>query len=209
MGPSAARDFWLALLGNAADLVVDADVLFPSPRAQSLVVLAQEELGKAVWVYKAFWSAWNGEDERPREVPDLRKQGLNHLAKLIEANDFLIPMVEFPDSPGPVEIELVKAHAPQWLAAHLRGIAQEDNEAKKQGFYVDLKEDGSFAAPQAPDGPYLRSQIYMVASMIQWFLTEDSIRASIVGGSVPATTDLKARLAPVLARGPDGSVEAH
>jgi AbiV family abortive infection protein len=55
--PAAARVLWLALLENAARLTVDADALFPSPRAQALVVLAQEEVGKAVWVYKAFWDA--------------------------------------------------------------------------------------------------------------------------------------------------------
>jgi AbiV family abortive infection protein len=50
--PTAAREFWLALLHNAAQIINEAHALFPSPRAQSLVVLAQEEVGKAVWVYK-------------------------------------------------------------------------------------------------------------------------------------------------------------
>ncbi|WP_167726596.1 hypothetical protein [Cryobacterium sp. TMT3-29-2] len=43
--PTTARAFWLALLENAARLIIDADALFPSPRAQSLIVLAQEEVG--------------------------------------------------------------------------------------------------------------------------------------------------------------------
>lgn len=48
--PSKARAFWFALVDNAARLVVDADTLgAASPRAQSLVVLALEELGKAQW----------------------------------------------------------------------------------------------------------------------------------------------------------------
>ena len=203
MTPADARAFWLALLDNAARLVVDADALFPSPRAQSLVVLAREEVGKAVWVYKAFWGAWDDEDA-PREVPELRKQGLHHVAKLMEADGYLIPLVDFPGSPEPVEIELVKAYAPEWLAAHLLGIAQEDNEAKKKGFYVDLEDDGSFTVPHELDRPDLRGQIWVAADMIKWFLDEDALLASVVGRPGLPTREIEDRLAAVLARGPDG-----
>jgi AbiV family abortive infection protein len=130
--PTAARAFWLALLDNAARITIEADALFPSPRAQSLVVLAQEEVGKAVWVYRSFWNAWNDGDETPREVPELRKQRFDHLAKLIGATDFSTALVEVPGSPEPVEIEVVKTHAPDVLDAYLEGLAQEDNEAKKR-----------------------------------------------------------------------------
>ncbi|MCK0117009.1 AbiV family abortive infection protein [Isoptericola sp. S6320L] len=203
MTPAAARTYWLVLLDNASRLVVEADALIPSPRAQSLVVLAQEEVGKGVWVYKTFWSAWSNGDETPSEVPELRKQGLHHVPKLAEASGFLIPLVEFPGSPNPVEVEFVKAHDPEWLLAHLTGIAQEDNQAKKKGFYVDLEEDGSFTVPHEINRPDLRGQVWMVADMIKWFLTEDALRASVVGGPIPAITEMEARLEGVLARGPD------
>jgi len=203
MTPTAARAFWLALLDNAARIVVEADALFPSPRAQSLVVLAQEEVGKAVWVYKAFWSAWNDGDETPSEVPDLRKQGLRHIAKLMEATDFLTALVEVPDIPEPVEIELVRAHAPEVLVAYLEGVAHEDNQAKKKGFYVDLEEDGTFTVPHEIDRPLLRFQIWRAADMIEWFLDEDCLRATAGGGSGPPTQEVAARLRAVLARGPD------
>lgn len=203
MTPETARAFWLALLDNAARLVVEADALFPSPRAQSLAVLAQEEVGKAVWVYKTFWSAWNDGDETPSEVPELRKQGIHHVAKLTEASGFLIPLVEVPGSSEPLDIELVKSLAPEWLVAHLVGIAQEDNQAKKKGFYVDLEEDGSFTVPHEIDRPDLRSQIWQAADMIKWFLHEDALRASVVGGPILPTKEVEARLEAVLARGPD------
>jgi AbiV family abortive infection protein len=201
--PTAARAFWLALLDNAARSIIDADALFPSPRAQSLVVLAQEEVGKAVWVYKSFWDAWNGGDETPREVPELRNKGLNHLAKLIEATDFLTAMVEVPGFSEPVDIEIVKTHAPDVLDAYLKGLAQEDNEAKKRGFYVDLRADGSFTVPHEIDRPLLRFQIREAADMIQWFLAEDHLRASVTGRSVSPTEDVEALLVAVLARGSD------
>jgi AbiV family abortive infection protein len=87
MTPTAARAFWLALLDNAARIVVEADAL-SHHRARSLVVLAQEEVSKAVWVYKTFWSAWNNGDETPSEVPEVRNQGRLHIAKLMEVADF-------------------------------------------------------------------------------------------------------------------------
>lgn len=203
MTPTAARAFWLALLDNAARIVVEADLLFPSPRAQSLVVLAQEEVGKAVWVYKTFWSAWNDGDETSSEVPELRKQGRAHIAKLMEATDFITGLVEVPGSPKPVEIELVRTHAPEVLVAYLEGVAHEDNQAKQKGFYVDLEEDGTFTVPHEIDRPLLRSQIWEAADMIKWFLDEDRLRASVVGDPVPPTKEVAARLRAVLAHGPD------
>lgn len=201
MTPTAARALWLALLDNAARIVVEADTLFPSPRAQSLVVLAQEEVGKAVWVYKAFSGAWNDRDETPRDVPELRTRGRSHIAKLMEATDFSTALMEVPGSPGPVEIELVKTHAPEVLVAYLADVAHEENEAKKKGFYVDLDEDGTFTVPHEVARPLLRFQIWQAADMIEWCLTEDSLRASVVGAPAPPTNEVGARLRAVLARG--------
>lgn len=114
MTPTAARAFWLALVDNAVRILVEADALFPSPRAQSLVVLAQEEVvGKAVWVFETFWSAWSDGDETPLEVTELRKQGRLHIAKLMKATDFHTALIEVPGNLEPVEVELVKEHAPE------------------------------------------------------------------------------------------------
>ncbi|WP_104198708.1 AbiV family abortive infection protein [Cryobacterium sp. Y29] len=201
--PTTARAFWLALLENAARIIIDADALFPSPRAQSLIVLAQEEVGKAVWVYKSFRNAWYDGDETPHEVPELRKQGVHHLAKLIEAADFGTVLAEVPGNPEPIEIELVKTHAPDVLDAYLKGLAQEDNEAKKSGFYVDLRADGSFTVPHEIERPLLRSQIWETADMIQWFLMEDHLRASLTGNAVSPTEEVESLLLAVLAHGPD------
>jgi len=137
MAPAAARALWLALLDNAARIVVEADALFPSPRAQSLVVLAQEEVGKAIWVRKAFWNAWYGDDETSREVPELHSQWRAHSAKLMAATDYYTAVMEVPGSPKPVDIELVWAHAPEVVVAYLKQTALEDNQAKQKGFYVD------------------------------------------------------------------------
>lgn len=200
--PTAARAFWLALLDNAARIVVESDSLFPSPRAQSLVVLAQEEVGKAVWVYKTFFNAWDDRDETPREVPELHKKGLRHLAKLMEAIDFGAEFVEVPGWSGLPEIELVREHTPDLLDAYLESQAQEDNEAKKRGFYVDLQADGSFVVPHEVDRPFLRSQIWSTADMIKWCIVEDQFIASISGRTLSSTEQqIEALLEPVLAQG--------
>lgn len=201
--PSAARAFWLALLDNAARLIVEADALFPSPRAQSLVVLAQEEVGKAVWVYRSFWNAWNNGDETPLEVPELAKQGFQHVPKLREATDFSTLQLDLPGNAEPVDIEIVKAHAPEILSAYLERLAQEDNEAKKRGFYVDLQADGTFTVPHEIERPLLRFQIWEAAEMIKWFLIDDHLRASVTGKPVSPTGAVEALLEAVLANVPD------
>ena len=200
--PTTARAFWLALLENAARIIIDANALFPSPRAQSLIVLAQEEVGKAVWVSKSFQDAWYHGDETPHEVPELSKKAANHLAKLIAAADFGTLFVEVPGNTEPVEIELVKTHAPEVLDAYLKRLAKEDNEAKMSGFYVDLRADGSFTVPHTIERPLLRSQIWETADMIQWFLSEDHLLASITGNPVSSTKEVESLLTAVLAYGP-------
>jgi AbiV family abortive infection protein len=57
MSPGEAREFWKALMDNASALIKDAHVLLSVGsfgRARSLTVLAQEELGKALWIYDTF-----------------------------------------------------------------------------------------------------------------------------------------------------------
>lgn len=201
--PAAARVFWLALLENAARLIVDADALFTSPRAQALIVLAQEEVGKAAWVYKAFLDAWNNSEETQHEVPELRKLGVNHLEKHMQANDFLTAMVDVPGFSDSVDIEIAREHAPDALRAYLASLAREDNEAKKRALYVDMGLDGSFTVPHEIDRPFLRFDIYRVADMIQWFCVEDRLRANISSTPRSPTQQIEAMLEQVLAKGSD------
>lgn len=57
MHPHTARKFWKALMDNASELIADAHALLERGsfgRSRSLVILAQEELGKALWIYEIF-----------------------------------------------------------------------------------------------------------------------------------------------------------
>ena len=56
MSAVEARKFWKALVDNASALISDAHLLLAAEsygRARSLTVLAQEELGKALWTRPA------------------------------------------------------------------------------------------------------------------------------------------------------------
>ena len=84
MKPAEARDFWKALVGNASSLIADAHILLGTQslgRARSLMVLAQEELGKALWIYDEFQTAWSTGDETSREVNRLKVDGRSHVQK--------------------------------------------------------------------------------------------------------------------------------
>jgi hypothetical protein len=54
----------------------------------------------------------------------------------------------------------------------LAGLALQDNEAKKNGFYVDIRADGSFSVPHELERPLLRSQIWEAADMVKWCVDE-------------------------------------
>jgi AbiV family abortive infection protein len=48
-------------------------------------VLAQEELGKALWIYDTFATAWNTAAVEPYKVDRLAKHGRDHVQKYLEA----------------------------------------------------------------------------------------------------------------------------
>ena len=59
MHPKTARRLWKALMDNASGLIADAHALLERGsygRARSLTVLAQEELGKALWIYAVSYT---------------------------------------------------------------------------------------------------------------------------------------------------------
>ncbi|MFI7493666.1 AbiV family abortive infection protein [Kocuria sp. M4R2S49] len=88
MSAVEARTFWKALVDNASALISDAHVLLAAEsygRARSLTVLAQEELGKALWIYETSKQAWSEGDDTPRVVNALKQYGRDHTKKYLEA----------------------------------------------------------------------------------------------------------------------------
>ena len=173
--PATAREYWGALVENAAHLVADADRLFPSPRSQSLVVLAHEEIGKAAWVSKAFWKAWHGGDvTSPIEVPELDEHGTHHIPKLKSAYESV--------SDDEARFVLTGDALAEWEAereAWNHGWARADNLAKQRGFYVDLDGNGGFTTPDTVPRPGLRLDMWAAADSVLWTIHEAQFGASV------------------------------
>ncbi|MFD8535091.1 AbiV family abortive infection protein [Streptomyces rubrogriseus] len=150
MNPVQAHEFWKALMDNASSLITDAHTLLSVEsygRARSLTVLAQEELGKALWVYVAFQTAWSQGDTSPRVVDALTRHGRSHTKKYLEAVVFGDELAEFwgdystlPDMESTYE-EWVRAIKKRHAEAET--AASEANLAKQRGFYVDRDANGN------------------------------------------------------------------
>lgn len=102
---------------------------------------------------------------------------------------------------APVEVELVREHAPELLVAYLTGEAHADDQAKQKGFYVDVEDDGSISVPHRIERPELRGHIWRVADMIHWLVDEDVFMNSVAGRSRQPSPDVEELLGAILARG--------
>ena len=207
MEPSKARAFWFALVDNAARLVVDADTLGPaSPRAQSLVVLAMEELGKAHWVAQIFWRSWSSGDEAPLDVPYLDEFGASHRQKLMQSTHYIEGADEFVSElrlfRSRAEVDLrpgTGASDPRQYVDYLESWADADNKAKQRGFYVDIGEDGALLVPHEIDRSGLADDIWGAADAVKSMIVD----RMIVGDRDPRLDSIEALIAPILER--DGS----
>lgn len=204
MEPSKARALWFALVDNAARLVVDADTLGPaSPRAQSLVVLVMEELGKAQWVGKVFWYSWCSGDEGPLNVPYLDEFGSSHRQKLMQSAHYIEGADEFVS-----ELRLVRGGAeadiqpgfdasdPQDYVEYLERVAIAGNTVKQRGFYVDVGEDGGLLVPHETESADLADEIWCAADTVKSMLVD----RQIVGDRDPRLDAIGALMAPILER---------
>lgn len=201
--PSKARAFWFALVENAARLVVDADTLGPaSPRAQSLVILALEELGKAQWVARVSWPSG---DETPLDVPYLDEFGTRHRQKLMQSTHYIEDAAEFVSElrffRNRAEVDLrpgTGASNPDQYVDYLESLADADNKAKQRGFYVDIGEDGSLLVPHEIDWPHLADEIWSAADTVRCMLVD----RKLMGDCDPRLDSIDALIAPALAKLP-------
>lgn len=182
--PVRARDMWKALMDNATALIRDAHTLLEAGsfgRARSLTVLAQEELGKALWLYDEFRFAWNTGDETPRDVPQLEKHGRSHVAKYMSAVEFGAELAEFwgdyskREDIGHTEAEWAQ-HFEQ-RRSEAKTAAREANTAKQHGFYVDLDgASGEVLTPSDVEAGSIVEDLRTAAQVIEMLLISDHTR---------------------------------
>ena len=181
MNPTQAREYWKALMDNASTLITDAHTLLSSNsygRAGSLTVLAQEELGKALWIYDVFQDDWNQGSQTPRIVEALARHGRSHHKKYLQAFVFGNELAAFwgdygaaQDRGGDREFREA-AHEERVQEAAARAA----NRAKQAGFYVDYDGHGSVFSPAAIPAGTTEGDLQTAAQVIEMLLIRDHTR---------------------------------
>ncbi|MEU8949690.1 AbiV family abortive infection protein [Streptomyces sp. NPDC048489] len=204
MSPMQAREFWKALVDNASSLITDANRLLSAGsygRARSLTVLAQEELGKALWIYDVFQTAWSQGDDSPQVVSALAQYGRSHTKKYLEAVVFGDELAEFwgdysalPDMGSGYEA-WEKAHKERQAEAEV--AAAEANLAKQQGFYVDRDANGAVTSPTAFSAGTTADDLQTAARVIEMLLIKDHTRMKSAATPYDSTHAQQFRLLPV------------
>jgi AbiV family abortive infection protein len=222
MSPQQAREFWKALMDNASLLIADAHTLLSTGsfgRARSLTILAQEELGKALWIYGTFQTAWSQGDGRSRTVDALAQHGRSHTKKYLAAVVFGDELAEFwgdysavPEGGSGYET-WEEAHQKRQEEAEL--AAGEANLAKQRGFYVDRGVDGTVLSPTAIQAGTTADDLQTAARVIEMLLISDHTRMKTAATPYDSTHAQQFRLLPIshpedwaaASDGPDQSVE--
>jgi AbiV family abortive infection protein len=203
MTASQARLLWKALVDNASRLVADAHLLLgDSPgRARSLTVLAQEELGKALWIYDAFHLVWNTGVDEERTVDALRQHGRDHARKYYEAVVFGEELAEFwGDYSNTAQPNDGETWEQFWGRRHEEAAvaASEANLAKQRGFYVDVAADGGIVSPTDADSRGIGEDLERAARVVEMLLIRDHSRMKLdANGPYDSTHEQQFRLLPV------------
>lgn len=204
---TGARELWDALVDNATALVSDAQLLHQSGsngRARSLLVLAQEEVGKALWLYDTFATAWNTGDDEVRTAVRLSTHGRSHVAKYIEAATFGNELAWFwgdelneqDDPPMDAAAQLKSAARRQ---RHVEEQARQANERKQHGFYVDYDEPtGEIRSPMHIGDDDTAEEIRRVAQVVEMLLINGHSRMKFDATSpYDSTHKQQRRLLPI------------
>lgn len=183
MTGSEARQFWKALIDNASALIADAQVMLSVRsfgRARSLTVLAQEELGKALWVYDAFERAWSAGDDSPRLVDPLASHGRSHTKKYMEAVLFGDELASFWGDETNREDWQREGESWQEAAERRRSsagaAARASNHAKQRGLYVDREDDGTISSPTQLEVGSIPEDLRKAAQVVEMLLIQDHSR---------------------------------
>jgi AbiV family abortive infection protein len=185
-------------MANACALIEDATVLAEhgSPgRAQTLLVLAMEELAKARWLYQAAEYEWSrplglyGQApaaSAPITVPgQLRKKGQPHLQKLQAAEQYASGLGGFWDADRRHEY---------YFPADLRtfeSAARRRNLDKQSGLYVDRRCE-EVLSPLAIPADGIGEFIALAAQAVEMQLIEDHTRQQDApeGAPIDSSQDL-------------------
>lgn len=199
MTSAAARALWRALVDNAASLVVDAHTLYPtSPaRAQALIVLAQEELGKSEWVFEACWDKWESGSDEPITIRRLSEHARSHIEKFATADEAAEWIRFHWTTPPGAELGEPVAVTEEEIRDRYRTYAREADVDKQNGFYVDLRADGTLSVPKEIERPYLADEIVIAAQLCLQVLVADAWLVDYNLNCMPDMIETYRRIEPI------------
>jgi AbiV family abortive infection protein len=199
MTPAAAREFWRALVDNAAGLIVDANTLYPtSPaRAQALIVLAQEELGKSEWISEACWELWQSGSEEPVHIPRLKDHGRSHIEKFATADEASNDIRFLWTVPPDAQLGKAVTTTEQEVREYHRTFAREADADKQNGLYVDRRRDGTLSIPKEIKRPHLADEIVIAAQLCLQVMMTDAMLADVNLDCMPDMVDTYALVEPI------------
>lgn len=193
VSPEFARRWWKTLVANACALLEDGAILAAhasAGRAQALLVLAMEELAKALWLYEAAQYEWSrplglyGQPPSPSGPillpPEMSTRRLPHLQKLQAAEQFTSGLSGFWDASRREE-----HYFPADLVT-FEEAARRRNADKQAGFYVDRLGD-TILTPLSIPAEGIDSFVRKAAQSIEMHLIEDHTRQQ--DASVPDAID--------------------
>lgn len=207
MHPNIARTFWKALMDNASELIADAHALLEREsfgRARSLTVLAQEELGKALWIYETFEQSWSTGADEVLAIPRLASDGRRHAVKYMEAFVFGQELASFW---GDYEsFELPEDESQEgWDAffaknqSEAKRAGKKANEEKMAGFYVDLDPSGeAVLSPADVSVGTIADDLQTAAQVVEMLLIKDHSRMKLEATTpYDSTHEQQHRLLPI------------
>lgn len=185
MTPRDGRIFWKALMDNASALIADAHALLNAEsfgRARSLTVLAQEELGKALWIYDTFESSWSTGDETPLTFDRLAQHGLDHVQKFLEAFVYGDELATFWGDYSQIDRrQKGESWEEMWVRqkTEAEAAAKAANIAKQMGFYVDRTKSGVITAPTDMEAGTIAGDLQVAAQVVEMLLIRDHSRMKL------------------------------
>lgn len=158
-------------MSNVVDLIEDADLLLENERfarARSLVILASEELARAVWLSEKASHSWHDAQARI-ELPDsFWKQQTDHRGKIKEVETYAAQLRYFWSNGSDAVIPLSSDSTP----SEIGNLTSRLNLEKMGGFYVDLK-GANVISPADVKGDGIGDHIHRVAQAAEMHLIDD------------------------------------
>lgn len=150
-------------------------------RARSLTVLAQEELGKALWVYDAFEGAWSAGDDSPRLVDPLASHGRSHTRKYSWRPSYSAMDLRPSGATRPT-LRTGRERASRGRRGQDVVVPRRRRPRVRQtmqgsvGLYVDREDDGTISSPTQLEVGSIPEDLRKAAQVVEMLLIQDHSR---------------------------------